>query len=279
MSPPNPTPPALPPTPVYAYGSLPSQSQPSLTTTNPRHPVSTVPPVILLPRQPQMPPLVVPSTPRMLNVPLPSYSPPPNPSPPYSTSTFHSSSYNLLLHPLLCYSQHCKPALVWDMRTDPTPASLLQVPVPISYHSTTSAHALVIVSEHELYQPATAPPRHVLRLFCGIVPPTGTWGTITVNSSASSQACITVLDVLNAVRECMRTPIMQAEWDALCKKQQDRVNETFDSRWRMSRTPAMAREEGVLRQDFLLLHTLWGGLTPSFVERDAAVLTLRRPDP
>ncbi|KAG6889136.1 hypothetical protein C0995_003496 [Termitomyces sp. Mi166 len=206
---------------------------------------------------------VMPPTPRISSVPLPLvHTPSPNPS---ATSEVHPS---VVLHPLLRYSQHQYPTLVWDVRTDPTS---LFVPVAHDDMGTMSA----FVPEDELHEPATVPPRPVLYLFCGIAPPTSTWGIITVVAS-SSQNSITVLDVLNAVRECMRTPIIQAEWDALCEKQQDRVNRTFDSRWRMSGTPTETRGEGVLRQDCLLRHTLWGGLTPSFVEEDAVVLTLRR---
>ncbi|KAG6898891.1 hypothetical protein C0993_003122 [Termitomyces sp. T159_Od127] len=212
---------------------------------------------------------MTPSTPRTLYIPLPPHTPSPNLR---LLDSAHSSLHTLVFHPLLRYSQHSMPSLVWDVRTDPILASLLQEAPVSTNDGTMSAHAPVLVPAHELHQPATTPPLRVLHLLCGIAPHTSTWSTIDI----TAQNSITVLDVLDAVRECMRTPITGAEWDALCVKQQNRVNETFDSRWRMSRTPLATRGNGVLRQDCLLLHTLWGGLMPSFVEDDVAVLALRR---
>ncbi|KAG6915018.1 hypothetical protein DXG01_013900 [Tephrocybe rancida] len=249
MSPPRPVPPPPPPTPEYVYTSLPQEQQ---------HPY------------PSPPPAMIPPTPR--------FAPPdPRSSPP------RTHTPTLSLHPLLRYSQHGGPALVWDLRTDPTPVILRQVTAPTSNDGTGTTSIIVPVPEEELLQPATAPPVSVLSLTCGIVPPSSTWSTIDVASSSPSQNGnpreVTVLDVLRALRWCMGTRLIQSEWDALPKKQQERVNSVFDSRWRESDTPAVTRAEGVLRQDCLLQHTLWAGLTPSVEDEGAAVLTLRRPDP
>ncbi|KAG6828602.1 hypothetical protein H0H92_007343 [Tricholoma furcatifolium] len=272
MSPPRPTSQAPPPTPRHSYTPLPS---------TPESPCSS------------SLPLAIPRTPALTYTPLPPHTPSPYPSPPSTCSSIHPSPPHPLaqpslphtspaysLHPVLSYSQHDVPTLVWDIRTDPTPASLQQV-FPSGDDSGTPS-VLVPVSQRELLMPATAPPVSFLCLSCGIVPPSSPWGTIFVTPSPQrndASPCVTVLDVLNAVRDCMKTPITQEEWDALSKKQQNRVNLVFHSRWNESSTPAATRGDGVLRQDCLLQHTLWGGLTLSVNEEDAAVLSLRRPSP
>ncbi|KAG6916167.1 hypothetical protein DXG01_008140 [Tephrocybe rancida] len=170
------------------------------------------------------------------------------------------------LHPLLRGSQHGGPALVWDLRSDPVLASLRHAgAVP----------PLIPVTEDELLQPATTPPVSVLCVSCGIIPPSFTWGTITVHPN---KKVVTVLDVLWNLRRTIRSPLTQREWGDLSKKQQQRVAAIFDSRWRETATPAETRAGGVLRQDCLLQHTVWAGLTLSPVEEDMAILTLRRPD-
>ncbi|KAG6852535.1 hypothetical protein C0991_011080 [Blastosporella zonata] len=272
MGSPRPTPPAPPPSPVNGYFSSP----------------------------------LLPPTPVLPYAPLPPHTPSPYPSPPCSNSTIHpsppygtnSSSTHIRifsLHPLLRYSQHGGPGLVWDLRGDPAHALLRQVTAPGSPSSPSTGPItnadLVQIPEHELLQPATAPPVSVFYLTCGIAPPSSTWGTITVTSTTTTMSSsptfptssrtsttdvVTVLDVLHALRKCMFTCLTQPEWDALPKKQQERVNAVFDERWRMSETPALTRGNGVLRQDCLLQHTIWAGLT-LMEEENAAVLTLRRP--
>ncbi|KAG6828769.1 hypothetical protein H0H87_000872 [Tephrocybe sp. NHM501043] len=255
MSPPRPAPPAPPPSPISGYIALPQPPSPY-----PSPPSDTIPP-----------------TPAPVYAELPPFIPSPYPSPPDSNSTIYPSPPpprvsdtppSLSFHPLLQYSQNGGPALIWDLCRDPTLWSLRQA---------TASGTYVPVPEDELLQPATAPPVPILQVSCGIAPPFCTWGTITVNSPENSNTkIVTVFDVLSGLRRCMETRLTQQEWDALSNKQKERVNLVFDLRWHRSETPTETRANGVLRQDCLLQHTLWAGLTSSVVEEDAAVLTLRR---
>ncbi|KAG5637675.1 hypothetical protein H0H81_003643 [Sphagnurus paluster] len=181
----------------------------------------------------------------------------------------------LTLHPLLAYSQHelvpglCT-ALMWDMRDPPTAARPTSAP-----HLTLSAH--------ELAEPATAPPMPSLRIMCGVFPQSpdpasGTDWTMEVRATSSS-AGLTLGDVLGAVYEGLAVPLVHAEWDALCEKQQKRIGEVFDRRWREAADPAGVRARGVIRADCLLFHTLFGGLAMSFETSRSCVLIVRRPPP
>jgi hypothetical protein len=170
----------------------------------------------------------------------------------------------LTLHPLLRYSQHnivgshcC--SLVWDLHEAPT----------YSVRHVSDPNALLEVAE--LSQFATSPPVTSLHIKCGIFP--ADWPMQACNSQG-----VTIRDVLQAIHTCLHLQIRQDEWDSLCKKQRDRINKVFDSRWRMSVDPLHVRAHGVLRVDCLLQHIWFAGLTVvSIVRGNSCILTLRCP--
>ncbi|KAG6835152.1 hypothetical protein H0H93_004403 [Arthromyces matolae] len=312
MSSPRPTPPAPPSTPVYEprsilFRSRPYRPYPSPPTSESSQRMSSSPPAppstpvyelrSLSPPSQPYPSYASPSsptlprTPRVSYAPLPPYTPSPSSSPPRPSSNVYpsrpsTSAINLTaqgsqlpttrvsLHPLLRYSQHSNngPPLIWDLRTEPDLAALALL-------EDADAGTKVPISEFELYQPATAPPTRVIRLLCGIAPPSSRWNTITVVPASRTAPYITVHDVLSVVRRCMSEALTYDEWDALGEVQRVRVSNVFEARWHISETPEATKDLGVLRQDCLLMHTHWGGLTMSFEDDGVATLTLRRDSP
>jgi len=169
----------------------------------------------------------------------------------------------LLLHPLLRYSQHnivdshcC--SLLWDLHDTPT----------YSVRHVSGPNALLTADE--LSQYATSPPVPSLHIKCGIFP--ADWPI-----QASNPQGVMIGDVLQAIHTCLQLQIRKDEWDSLCKKQRDRINRVFDSRWRVSIDPLRIRGHGVLRVDCLLQHIWFAGLSVSLVHGDSCILTLRRP--
>ncbi|KAF8205416.1 ectomycorrhiza-regulated small secreted protein [Mycena galopus ATCC 62051] len=169
-----------------------------------------------------------------------------------------------VLHPLLQYSQHdgelghCCP-LLWDLRESPRNARHVSTPERF-------------LSDFELSQHATNPPVFCLRVTCGIFPE-DSWV-----AEARNWLGVTVGNVLDAIFETVNTQITHPEWNALCPKQQNRVNIVFDARWRRSVDGARVRERGILRSDCVLHHVLFSGLSLTPDADDATYfLSLRRP--
>jgi len=178
----------------------------------------------------------------------------PSPTPPRGSLT---------LHPLLRYSQHdvlpghCT-SLLWDLREAPV-KSVRHVSAP---HIT--------LAKRVLAQHATVPRVPTLYITCGIFPDDWTM-------KAYNPEGLTLLDVLEAIHDCLNAQLTGAEWDALGVKQRSRISTVFDLRWRIASTPAKTHSRGVLRADCLLKHVLFAGLTLSPVTPNRCVLTLRRP--
>jgi hypothetical protein len=169
----------------------------------------------------------------------------------------------LLLHRLLCYSQHniigthcC--SLLWDF----------QEPPAYSVRHVSGSNALL--TDTELSEPATSPAVISLHIKCGIFP--FDWPIHAYNPQG-----VTIRDVLHAIHACLQLQIRRDEWDSLCAKQRDRINRVFDTRWRVSADPPSVRTHGVLRVDCLLQHIWFAGLTVSLVQENSCILTLRRP--
>ncbi|KAF8062495.1 ectomycorrhiza-regulated small secreted protein [Lyophyllum atratum] len=171
----------------------------------------------------------------------------------------------LTLHPLLLYSQHdilrghCT-SLLWDLRETPR----------ISVRHVAPPH--ITLTKLELAQYATVPRMPSLYITCGILP--GDWTMKAYNPEG-----LTLLDVLDAIHDCLKVQLTGAEWDAISHKQRGRISAIFDLRWRLAPVPSKAHSRGVLRADCLLNHTIFGGLTPSPVSANKCILTLRRPSP
>ncbi|KAJ7472171.1 ectomycorrhiza-regulated small secreted protein [Mycena latifolia] len=168
------------------------------------------------------------------------------------------------LHPLLQYSQHDgepggRCALVWDLRESPIFAHHISAPDRM-------------LSEFELSQHATNPPVSCLRVTCGIFPEES-WV-----AEARNALGVTVRNVLDAIFAIVGTPLIYAEWDKLCPKQQNRVNIVFDARWRRAMDPMQVRERGVSRADCLLQHIQFAGLNAAPTSEDNTYfMTLGRP--
>lgn len=176
---------------------------------------------------------------------------------------FAKMSSLLIIHPLLCYSQHnivgshcC--SLLWDMHDTPS----------FSVRHVSDSNTLL--SPQELSHYATSPPVPSLQIKCGVFP--ADWPI-----QASNPQGVTIRDVLQAIHSCLQLQIRKDEWDSLCKKQRDRINRVFDSRWRVSIDPPRVRGQGVLRVDCLLQHIWFAGLTVSVVHENSCILTLRCP--
>ncbi|GLB45116.1 hypothetical protein LshimejAT787_2000210 [Lyophyllum shimeji] len=167
------------------------------------------------------------------------------------------------LHPLLRYSQHdilpghCT-SLLWDLREAPI-KSVRHISVP---HMT--------LTERVLAQHATTPRVPTLRVTCGIFP--DDWTIMAYNPEG-----LTLLDILEAIHDCLQAQLTPAEWDALSSKQRRRISAVFDLRWRVAPVPAKTHSGGILRADCLLSHSLFAGLTLFPSVSDGCVLTLRRP--
>ena len=169
----------------------------------------------------------------------------------------------LILHPLLCYSQHyivdlhcC--SLLWDMH---------QVP---SYFVRQVHPPNTLLTDAELSHYATSPSVQSLNITCGIFP--SDWPIRAHNPTG-----VRIRDVLQAIHTCLHVQITPKEWNGLCAKQRDRINRVFDARWRVSVEPLRVRAHGILRIDCLLQHTWFAGLTVSLVHENSCILSLRRP--
>lgn len=168
------------------------------------------------------------------------------------------------MHPLLSYSQHNvlggdvagHPCLTtWDMRT------------PTEYARYTK-HDQPLTST-DLAQPATQPPLESLEITCGFFP--GNW-PITIRRPRG----ITVGDVLEAIHTAIIRRISHAEWEAFSERQREGIKIVFNNRWQAAADPDVCRQNGVLRMDCLLQHTLFGGLSVSLETEDSCILSLRR---
>jgi hypothetical protein len=169
----------------------------------------------------------------------------------------------ILLHSLLCYSQHniigthcCH--LLWDFHEQPA--------YSVRHVSGTNP----LLTDTELSEWATSPRLISLHIKCGVFP--FDWPIHVYNPQG-----VTIRDVLHAIHTCLQSQIKPDEWDSLCAKQRDRINRVFDTRWRMSANPSSVRAHGVLRVDCLLQHVWFAGLTMSPVHDNGCILTLRRP--
>ena len=169
------------------------------------------------------------------------------------------------INPLLAYSQHdlapqtlggpfpCP--IVWDMR-EPTEFA----------HYIGSDQPLIFA---DLAQLATRPQRESLEIICGFFP--GDWPI-----KITRPGGITVTDVLEAIYASMLRRISHAEWDTLSEREQGRVKNEFDTRWQAAEDSGACRQNGVLRKDCLLQHTLFGGLSVYPGMEDRCILSLRR---
>jgi len=85
-----------------------------------------------------------------------------------------------------------------------------------------------------------------------------------------------VHDVLEVIHRVARTPLTVQEWEGLSSKQQERIKRVFDVRWRGAVIPESERRGGVRRVDCLLQCTRFAGLSMSYDNDFACVLTLSR---
>jgi len=184
----------------------------------------------------------------------------PTQSPPMSLLSTVMES-NLVLHPLLSYSQHdivpgnCAP-IVWDLREPPGSA------LHVDNHDKP-------LSPANLSKHATNPPCLVLSIKCDIFPEP--WPI-----EVRRMEPVTVGDVLHTIHSVINRRITQSEWDRISEKQRGRIGEIFDNRCKVSLQREECRANGVLRVDCLLSHTLFAGLS-SFDEDGTFIMTLRRP--
>ncbi|KAF7304702.1 Ectomycorrhiza-regulated small secreted protein [Mycena kentingensis (nom. inval.)] len=169
-----------------------------------------------------------------------------------------------VLHHLLAYTltdPDTTCPLLWDTRNAPRVAA---------HHVSAPTRPL---SDFELSQHATNPPTNVIRVTCGLY--SNAWVSETRNWLG-----VTVKNVLDAIYVTLQTQITHAEWEALCEKQQNRVNIVFDARWRAADEPQSVRGRGILRSDCLLQHVGFAGLSKSpnsGAEDNTYFMTLKRP--
>lgn len=171
-------------------------------------------------------------------------------------------SFNI--DPLLAYSQHSADAapvpgqFKWDLRQSSESARRINPDQDITFA--------------DLARPATQPPLGSLDITCGIFP--GDW-PIKIRRPEG----ITVSDVLEGIRKALLQRISHAEYAAYPENQKQRIAAVFNSRWLAAPDPATCRQNGVLRLDCLLYHTMFAGLSVSLDNPRSCILTLRRqPD-
>ncbi|KAF8962573.1 ectomycorrhiza-regulated small secreted protein [Flammula alnicola] len=170
---------------------------------------------------------------------------------------------NFTIHPLLVYSQHdVVPGHVcpvyWDLRESPDNARDIANPNP--------NEPLTFAN---LAQPATLPSLDSLDITCGLF--SGDWPI-----KLRRPEGITVGDVLEAIHTTVTRRISHDEWNELSERQQERIKVVFDNRWKAAMDSGECRQNGVLRVDCLLQHTLFGGLSVSVETDNTCILTLRR---
>lgn len=167
---------------------------------------------------------------------------------------------------LLAYSQHdiapqrfggpfpCP--IHWDMRKSTEHAHYVyDVERPLSFA--------------DLGQFATEPPLESLEITCGFFP--ANW-SIEIRRPEG----VKVSDVLETIHANMKRRISHAEWDVLSEREQDRIKVVFDARWQAAEDSSECRQNGVLRMDCLIYHTLFGGLSILPDTQDRCILSLRR---
>lgn len=182
-----------------------------------------------------------------------------------SSSNSRTPMTEFTINPLLGYSQHdlapqtlggpfpCP--IAWDMRRPTEYAHYIGSDQPLTFA--------------DLAQFATQPLRESLEITCGFFP--GDWPI-----KITRPAGITVTDVLEAICASMRRRISHAEWNALSEREQGRIKKEFDTRWQAADDSGECRQNGVLRKDCLLQHTLFGGLSVHPGMQDRCILSLRR---
>ncbi|KAH7923087.1 hypothetical protein BV22DRAFT_1036767 [Leucogyrophana mollusca] len=174
------------------------------------------------------------------------------------------SYHSVILNPLLA----CTPAdhryyspvpIFWDVRYAP------------STTASNNSFPNMLLSSSQLAQPATSPSVPNLQIKCDLM--TENWPITVYNPTG-----VTVLDVLEAIHTVVRAPLQMHEWESLKPKQQHRIGEVFDSRWRTAQDQWRVRSGGVKRVDCLLSTTIFEGLSSLTHKHDRwiAVLTLSR---
>ncbi|KAH7910123.1 hypothetical protein BJ138DRAFT_143438 [Hygrophoropsis aurantiaca] len=127
------------------------------------------------------------------------------------------------------------------------------------------------LSSSQLAQHATIPAIPSLRINCDVI--SASWPIVAYNPAG-----VTIRDIMETINAAVRTPLHMAEWQSLNPKQQRRIGDIFEERWRTSQDQWRVRTGGVRRMDCLISTTMFGGL--SFLtcanNQWTAVLTLSR---
>ncbi|KAF9567177.1 hypothetical protein CPC08DRAFT_703427 [Agrocybe pediades] len=183
-----------------------------------------------------------------------------------NTPTAHlSHPMDFQIKPLISYTHlnptkgHCC-AIFWNLQ-DP-PSCAYRIPRPSTQ---TTPHL-----QRDQY--ATQPPITKMQIVCGILPEF--WPIRIIHPNG-----ITVGDVLDTIHSVLHRRISQEEYQLQSESRQRRINAQFLQRCNMlptERERAECHANGVLRVDFLLDHTLFGGLSVSPNLDRTAVLTLRK---
>jgi hypothetical protein len=127
--------------------------------------------------------------------------------------------------------------LLWDLRDPPSTAARLLPPT----QKQTGVNGFKPLQS----QYATTPPVTALRISCDLLH--HEW-----KINARNRQGVTVRDVLEAIHQVARAPLVVSEWDALSFKQQERVKRVFEVRWRGAVSPEKEKMAGVRRVDCLL---------------------------
>ncbi|KAF9476954.1 hypothetical protein BDN70DRAFT_811415 [Pholiota conissans] len=170
----------------------------------------------------------------------------------------------LVLNPILAFTQgggsptqatdHPCP-IHWDLRKSSVEARLNGDPnSPLTFG--------------HLGRPATDPKLDSLDITCGMLEK---W-PIKVRRPEG----IDVIDVLENIRKTLLCRVSRTEFERFSKGQQEKITAVFVERCNKAQDPDKARENGVLRLDCLLQHTIFAGLSVSLDKEKTCILTLRR---